>query len=207
MRHLRGDRAFVLFEVILAVAIGGLVFLVLMNGFSSVTQGYRRILSAPDARVRLFAALLGEDLRSAYKEGGRQEGGQEEDGQEAVFSFTARPVEVCFVRTRPLGSRAEVDVADGLIRVCYGWSSSAAGEGKLTRRVYSRSAGAGAPDRERVLLEGLAAMRWNYYDGMQWSAAWGSAERLPRLVRVVFSIVRERGRLKNYETVFELPAA
>jgi hypothetical protein len=206
MRHPRNVRAFVLLEVVLAAAIGGLVLLVLMNGFSLVTRSYRRIVAASDARVRSFAALLGEDLRSVYKEDSGQGAGREE-GQRDVFAFTAEPAEVCFVRTRRLGRAGDADVTDGLIRVCYGGPSSPARDGELVRRVYYRTAGEDPPDEERVALTGWTAVRWNYYDGVQWKTVWASSGQVPRRVRVVISSDRGKGVLEDYELVFDVPVA
>ncbi len=193
-----GRRGFTLLEAVLAAAIGGLVLLVLFQGFSMVIQGHRRIYASSDARVRLFARLLGDDLLCAYIE----------EDTDAPLSLTGRAGEVCLIRSRPLGVVADADAPDDLMRVCYVWSSSRSGDGELRRQVRATDAAPQAPPREeRVLMTHLRAMRWAFYDGTQWAAAWDSCRQLPRLVRVTFSVVRQKGQAKQYEMVFDVPSA
>ncbi len=194
----RGRRGFTLLEAVLAAAIGGLVLLVLFQGFSMVVQGHRRIYASSDARARLFARLLSDDLLCAYIE----------EDADVPLSLTGRGGEVCLVRSRPLGVLADADAPDDLMRVCYVWSPSRSGDGTLRRQVRATDVVPQAPPREeRVLMTGLRDMRWAFYDGTQWAAAWDSSQQLPRLVRVTFSTAPPKGRTRNYEMVFDVPGA
>ena len=167
----RSARGFTLVEVLVALALTGIVTLLMLGALRGATLGLDRL----SARVDTFdqrhgiAALLRRELAAAIAAG---------NGPGELSGFAGEPQRLAFITTAG-GAGA------GLYRIDLAY---AGGELVLTRRAADPTA---LPQEARsVLARGLVGFRLAYYGAAPpdtapaWHDRWETARVLPRLVRI-----------------------
>ncbi len=193
MRHARG---FTLYEMLIAVAMVGLLASFAYQGFDQVARATTQqdASNARLAAVQRSVALLASDLEQVQPRPVRE--GYHGSAEPALSGGSAAAVPLEFTRA---GWRNPGDANHGpLQRVAY-----AIVDGKLVRnawRVLDRAPDSVATRRE--LLAGVSALELAFLAGDEWVPNWPpagedvSASALPRAVRVSFTVEGE-GRIER----------
>jgi general secretion pathway protein J len=176
----RRRAGFTLLELVVAIALMGLVLVVLYSGLRLGLNGSDSGEQRAEAtnRLRLVQEFLRRQLAQSmtvYRI---------DDKQEKVVVFAGQPNGIEFVAPMltQLGQ-------GGLYRVRMG-----VGDGRLWMRwrLYQPDDPAAGEERETVLLEGVSAAEWAYFgperdsdqEPPRWRSDWSSTERRPLLVRL-----------------------
>ena len=179
----RRQPGFTLLELLVAMALMGMVLVVLYSGLrlglNGTDSGERR--AEATHRLRLVQEFIRRQLAQSMTVYGLNE------RQELAVVFSGQPDSIEFVAPMlaQLGQ-------GGLYRVRIGIS-----DGRLSMRwrLYQSDGGAAGEERETVLLQGVSGGEWAYFgperDDDQgqprWRPDWTSAERRPLLVRLNLS--------------------
>jgi general secretion pathway protein J len=173
----RCQAGFTLLEVVVALAILGLVMTALAGGlgFSLKASRAGERMTDDTLAIARLDGLLRHDLERALRL-------RTASSPHAPLAFTGSTESLAFTVAAP-----SYPTAAGLYQVSFAVLSSAGGE----TLSYSRRAAAETPapedadERPRALIEGTAArISFAYFDGKAWRDRWLDAEALPRLVRL-----------------------
>jgi len=178
-KRIRGQAGFTLVEVVIALAVFGLLMAALAGGLGFSLKASRagaRLTETTLAMARL------DDL--LHREIGRALRLRVDGRPHAPLAFAGRADGLRF----PISSPSYPTEA-GLYEVRFEIAALAGRETLLyTRLPYAEGPVADADDRARALLGDLAAtIRFAYYDGKAWQDRWQDANALPRLVRLRIS--------------------
>ena len=173
----RCQAGFTLLEVVLALAVFGLVMAALAGGLSFSLKASRagERLTDDTLAIARLDGLFRHELERALRL-------RTASGIRAPLDFAGHAESLEFTVAAP-----SYPTAAGLYQVRFAVHSSADGE----TLSYSRRASAGTPvpadadARPRTLIESTAArISFAYFDGHAWRATWLDAQTLPRLVRL-----------------------
>jgi len=172
----RCQAGFTLIEVVVALAIFGLVMAALAGGLGFSLKASRAGERRTDdmLAVARLDGLLRHDLERALRL-------HTASGIAAPLDFAGGTKSLQFTVAAP-----SYPTAAGLYQVRFAVLASAEGE----MLSYRRRAAAGTPvpadadERPRALIEGAVRMSFAYFDGNAWRGSWRDAKSLPRLVRL-----------------------
>ena len=173
----RRQAGFTLLEVVVALAIFGLVMAALAGGLGFSLKASRAGERRTDDTLAIarLDGLLRHDLERALRL-------RTASGSHAPLDFAGSSESLEFTVAAP-----SYPTAAGLYQVRFAVLSSAGGETLSYRRraAADTPVPAGADERPRALIESSAArISFAYFDGQAWRATWLDAEALPRLVRL-----------------------
>ena len=205
----RHESGFTLLEIILALAIGGIVITIGLQTLSRMTEGFTEAQRRAelDHRARQAFRLLQRDFAETAAPALTERVLEGETGEtEAEALWGAEGLEddsaSWIILTR--------DAPDGLeqpVNVRYHVERNAEGMGALMRMAYPLD---GAPDEEhggQAHVRGVAAFRLDYLGGDgEWSRGW-TEDAQPRAVRVSITLVDEERpeRQVARQAVFPIP--
>jgi prepilin-type N-terminal cleavage/methylation domain-containing protein len=218
------NNAFTLVEILIGMAIIGLIVAMVYGSYAATTRSldiYNSRMTCSE-RAHLVLRLMTHQLRCAYAPprlapatskatlAGR---GSEQFGSPGVRGISA-PAAVLF-QGDPREAGGEIlrflttgglsqgpDQPGGISRISYRYETQ--------NRVLSLSCepSLSPADRRRdsplwrPVLSGVTGIDLEFYDGRRWQPTWNAREtaRLPQAVRIILTIVDESGRTHRYET-------
>ena len=184
----RREAGFTLIEVVIALAIFGLVMAALAGGLGFSLKASRAGERRTDDTLAIarLDGLLRHDLERALRL-------HTASGIRAPLDFAGSTTSLEFTVAAP-----SYPTAAGLYQVRFAVLASAEGE----TLSYRRRADAGTPapadadERPRALIGPAAAqISFAYFDGKAWRDSWRDARSLPRLVRLRIADGRQGGPL------------
>jgi prepilin-type N-terminal cleavage/methylation domain-containing protein len=218
------NNAFTLVEILIGMAIIGLIVAMVYGSYAATTRSldiYNRRMTCSE-RAHLVLRLMAHQLRCAYappqpsaatgatNSAGR---GDQQAGSPALrgtstpsaILFQGDPREaggeiLCFLTTGGLSQGP--DRPGGLSRIRYRYETQN-GVLSLSCEAYVR---AGDHERDSPLwqpvLSGVTGIDLEFYDGQRWQPSWNAREtaRLPQAVRITLTLADESGRTHRYET-------
>jgi prepilin-type N-terminal cleavage/methylation domain-containing protein len=219
------NKAFTLVEILVALALIGLIVSMVYGSYAATTRTldiYNSRMACGD-RTHLVLRLLARQFRCAYmapqQAGGTQTSASlppfdDQQTQAQPRNTLSGPSSVAF-RGDPRDPRGEIlclttsggfsrgpDQPGGLSRIRYRYEARG---GRLSIR-WGPCLGPSAPQRNsqawRPVLDGITSIDLEFHDGRRWQPRWNSDEtgRLPQAVRVVLTVADEGGRTHRYET-------
>lgn len=186
-------KAFTLIEVLLAVAIFGVVLLAIHSIFHGALRLRNRTTQAVEDALPLERALatLRRDLANVVAPNGTLSG-----------TFTTLPTTTDGLLSQPLlqfhasvGILTDVSPWAEIQRIAYALSAPTnLATGRDLRRIVTRNllALSDSFPEEQVLLQGVDALQFSFFDGSAWKDTWDGTNEvvaLPRAVRVSLTLV------------------
>jgi len=162
--------------------------------------------AACSERTCLALRLMARQIRCAYvpsSPAGATASSPQTGPRPAVFRMDARDASgaiLSFITTA--GLAAGPDTPRGMTRVMYR-HDPANGILAICCEPYTYSAeDARESGPWRPILSGVTRVNLQCYDGQQWQAAWeGENQRVPRAVRIAVTVIDERDRPHEFETI------
>ena len=198
------QRGTTLLELLLALSVLAVVAAVVYGSLRATVSAIEQTTAsgAPAQQARVVLARLADELASAdwskkqvekiFVGTSQKSGGRSRDG----LSFTSRS-HVWYPTQAPAIQRALIDYAleptAGAFRL---WRTEMANPYLLTVE----------PERY-VVADGVAGLRFRYFDDGEWVEQWNAAEaeKLPELVEVVIAFISEGGTEEEFMTMIEIP--
>jgi prepilin-type N-terminal cleavage/methylation domain-containing protein len=223
------NNAFTLVEILIGMAIIGLIVAMVYGSYAATTRSldiYNSRMTCSE-RAHLVLRLMTHQLRCAYAppqpapatskatSAGR---GNEQSGSPGVRGITAPPAVLfrgdpqeaggeilCFLTTGGLSQGP--DRPGGLSYIRYRYETQ---NGVLSLScVPSVAPSTASTDSPvwRPVLSGVTGIDLEFCDGQRWQPTWNSREtaRLPQAVRMILTVVDENGRTHRYETAAPIP--
>jgi prepilin-type N-terminal cleavage/methylation domain-containing protein len=221
------NKAFTLVEMLIGMAIIGLIVSMVYGSYAATTRSldvYNRRMTGAD-RAHLVLRLMGRQLRGAYAPraafptGPSGPAGQNHEaaGPLPANGIPASPAVIfrgdprdaggeilCFLTTGGLSQGP--DKPGGLSRVRYRYETQGGVLSLCSEPFVSSSDARRACPVWRPVLYGVTNIDLEFHDGLRWRPAWNGREaaRLPRAVRIVLTVADEGGRTHRYETAVPL---
>ena len=176
----RRQSGFTLLELVVAITLMGLVLAVLYSGLRLGLNGWDSGEHRAEATNRL--RLAQEFLRRQLAQSMTVYQTDEKQGKVVVFAGESSRIEFVAPMLAQLGQgglyRIRIETDDGRL-----W---------LRWRPYSPNDSTAGEEQEAVLLDGIAAVQWNYLgpeqdwdlESQRWRPDWTSTSRRPLLVRL-----------------------
>jgi prepilin-type N-terminal cleavage/methylation domain-containing protein len=192
-----GNEGFTLTEVVLAMAIFGLIFVMVAGVFFQGNKVLKRVESRAETEAMDILSTVSRDIRSAYIPSGKEQ---------PVFAFVGGPVAVHFVCAVPL-TEGHRGIGGDLRWVSYYLRPGLRRETyELVRRDDAAPREDARPLEEGdVLASAVTSLKWTYFDGKKWLSTWGALHALPRAVHIELELTDGEGRksVKKFTTTFQ----
>ncbi len=195
--RVRWDRGLTLLELLVALAIGGLLLAALYGSFSRTlkSKGQAADASALSRRARSILWRMGQDLQGTLHLLSKD---QKRKGlpQDTLHLFS--------LTHQPLGSQRQV-MDQGWIDYFMERSPTHPQRQRLMRRVRRMPEAGG---EAFPILEDAEGVEFRFFDGKEWQEIWeGDLKRLPWAVEMVLYLKDTQGRIKKFATMIDLPLA
>jgi prepilin-type N-terminal cleavage/methylation domain-containing protein len=206
---------FTLLEMMLAVAVLGLILVMLSSSFSTVAH------SKVHAEDRLFADHTGRALLLQMSDEIRGTI-QTPQAQSRVFLLgsghmqSGLPLDTISMSTLDYGHRRSITTFGSEELITYAAVPNPDHRGWYTLERYEQSAlvqyASNQNSLATVLAANLVSLHIQYFNGQLWSESWDSSsvpagEQLPVAVRVDLQLAAANGRVMNFATEVSLPMA
>ena len=175
----RGARGFTLIEMVVALAVLGLLAGIVFESLRFGQSSYQRVVRRGAQSWEMFAGqrLVRGLLENAYPQ------------QPIATSTTANHGLQGDIQSISIVARAPLAAGDaGLYKYEIALRRSAAGANDVVIRWHADLGGASQPvpstSAEEVLIERVASMQWSYFDDGVWLDSWRGKQPLPKLVRL-----------------------
>jgi len=210
------SRGFTLIEIMIAVAILGLVFVMLAGSFHTVAtgkvQGESHLAAAQQSRTVLTG--MSNEIR------GTVQTAMSNPSQVMVIG-TGRmenraPLDSLSISTLDPGHRRALEGFGAEDTVSYTTTPNSAHPGwyTLTRTQTSSllTSGASSPDTSVELADNLLALHFSYFDGSTWGESWNSSSlppgrQLPQAITIDLVLAAPGGAPLKLSTMVTLPMA
>ncbi len=189
-----------LLELLLAVAISGLVLTAVYSSLSLGLKVFRRAKGEVSVEAQTILDKLSQHLRSAYLF----------PDTKSDLIFLGSPQSLRFTATAPLRPSAGSGDEESLMMVRYYLVPS--GKQGLSALMLSARPRTRAPEEEsappaQTLSDAIANLKIDYFDGENWSDFWNSSQQLPRSVRLSLMMKKDPRDdfSRPFSTVIDLP--
>jgi prepilin-type N-terminal cleavage/methylation domain-containing protein len=214
-RYAASSRGFTLIEIMIAVAILGLVFVMLAGSFHTVAtgkvQGEGHLAAAQESRTVLTG--MSNEIRGAVQ--------TPNNPSQVTVMGTGRmqshtPLDSLSISTLDPGHRRALEGFGAEDTVSYATMSNSAHPGWyiLTRTQTSSllTTGSSSPDTTVVLADNLLALHFSYFDGSTWGESWDSSSlppgnQLPQAIAIDLVLAAPGGAPLKLSTMVTLPMA
>ncbi len=219
MNSRRGNQAFTLIEMLIALAIVGLIVTMVYGSYAATSRSlsiYNSRMTCSE-RAYLVLRLMARQIRCAYtpsfQAGVPSEAGEGQNGRlprnsisrASTAVFRGDPHEpggeiLCFTTTGGLGLGP--DRPGGLSRISYRYDARSGTLSVSCEPCVHPFDNRRNAQVRRPVLSGVSSIELEFHDGHRWQQAWSSGKtgRLPRAVRIAFTITDESGRTHHYGT-------
>lgn len=190
---------FTLLEVVLSVAITGVVLLTIYSSFHLCNRVGKRVGSKIDRDARAVLSQLSRDLRSAYLLAEK----------ESNLKFAGSATSINFITVVSLrhnfSGPGEYDLRE------VGYYLGPGPDEDIYSLIYRINL---APGKEtpkvgehRELTRLAKSLRFTYYDGRVWQKAWNSTEQLPEAVHVSIGLNSraDNSTSEIFSTIVDIP--
>ena len=173
---MRKPAGFTLVELLIAVAIAGIVLVSVYSSFALGLRSWKSVDDRADYTAQNILIQLTRELRCAYQTG----------KEDARFVFQGNAASLRFTTVAPIDEDMPRSGMSDLRRVRY---SLGEGDDPAVRSLlYEISDAAGSGDvpanKPRCLSRRITVLTFAFYDGKTWRQEWNSAVRLPEAVQV-----------------------
>lgn len=222
MNSRQGNKAFTLIEMLVALAIVGLIVTMVYGSYAATSRSLsicnNRMTCSE--RAHLVLRLMARQIRCAYappfqadvpSESGKGQNSrlpQNSISRTPTTVFRGDPYEpdgeiLSFTTTGGLGLGP--DRPGGLSRISYRYDARS-GTLSVSCEPCVRPFDNRRDAQVRPVLSGISSIELEFHDGRRWQQAWSSdkADRLPRAVRIGLTIIDESGRTHRYGTAVPL---
>ncbi|MGO9265252.1 MAG: prepilin-type N-terminal cleavage/methylation domain-containing protein [Candidatus Binataceae bacterium] len=210
------SRGFTLIEIMIAVAILGLVFVMLAGSFHAVAtgkvQGEGHLAAAQESRTVLTG--MSNEIRGAVQTAMSNPSVVMVIGTGRMVSHT--PLDSLSISTLDPGHRRALEGFGAEDTVSYTTTPNSAHPGWniLTRTQTSSllTTGASSPDTSVELADNLLALHFSYFDGNIWGESWDSTSlppgrQLPQAIAIDLVLAAPGGAPLRLSTMVTLPMA
>jgi type II secretion system protein J len=219
MNNRRGNQAFTLIEMLIALAMVGLIVTMVYGSYAATSRSlsvYNSRMTCSE-RAYLVLRLMARQIRCAYtpsfQAGVPSESGEGRNSRlppnsisrTSIAVFRGDPDEpggeiLCFTTTGGLGLGP--DRPGGLSRVSYRYDARTGTLSVSCVPCVHTFDNQRDSQVRRPVLSGISSIELEFHDGHRWQQAWssGKADRLPRAVRIALTIIDESGRTHHYGT-------
>ncbi len=224
------DKAFTLIEMLIAMAIIGMIVTMVYGSYAATSRSFdlcRKRMTCSE-RAHLVLRLMARQVRGActpsfpasappvsrFRESGTTPiGPSPQEGTSgtpaSIFQGDARGARgeiLCFATTG--GLSAGLDRPAELSRIRYRYESQTGVLSLSCEPFVYASEGRQSPPAWRPVLSSVTGLELEFHDGRQWQQRWDWRQTgaLPQAVKVALTIVDESGREHHYETAMPIAA-
>jgi type II secretory pathway pseudopilin PulG len=189
---MRKNNGHTLLELILGIAIAGMVLLAIYSNFLMGIRVYDRVRNDLVVEAQMILRQISSELRSAVLS----------PGTDSPFLLTGQPDSVKFVIASFEKDCLQPSCRAGLWEVNYYLSPlQDTGSASLIREVVKiHDDKRSRESTKEQLSKNIRMLRFTYFDGATWIDAWGDTAKLPRAVRLELSL-SSQDKAKSQEVV------
>ena len=190
---MKSRQAFSLTELLLALAITGIVMLSVYSSFLVGIRSWKTVSTTVDTDAQKLFSLCSKQLRSAYIS---------EKSPELVFNGSLNSLS--FISTSVI---AEADPDSRLSELQKNIYSYAVDETSGKQALFYERQGCFSLSEtnagKKIIADSLTQIRFAFFDGDQWKNSWSSNTEIPRAVKISADFSRD-GQLSSFERIVVL---